>query len=81
MVDVEEKEKYSYEDYNEVLDCEGTINVCGYEMFPSTILEQCDPIAYQCGYSDCQEYTYICGGCDTEYDEYDDAHECCKEDE
>ena len=82
-----EIEKYDEEQYNELLDCDGTVSVAGMEFYPSDILKACDPIAYRVGMSDCQEYVdcYICPICDTEFndDEYADAEEeakvCCQD--
>lgn len=39
-------------DYDESLDSEGAVNVCGMEFYPSDILKNCDPIAYRCGKND-----------------------------
>ena len=40
------------EEYNEALDSEGMIMVCGYEYYPSDLLSSTDPIAYSCGHND-----------------------------
>lgn len=40
------------EEYDEFLDLEGEISVAGLSFYPSTILKECDPIAYRCGKSD-----------------------------
>ena len=42
----------SDEEYDDMLDCEGVVNVCGLEFYPSTILKECDPVTYRCGKSD-----------------------------
>lgn len=42
----------SDEEYDEMLDSEGLVNVVGLEFYPSTILKECDPVAYRCGKSD-----------------------------
>ena len=41
-----------YDTYDESLDSEGTVTVCGMEFYPSRILEELDPVAYRCGYND-----------------------------
>lgn len=46
------------ETYNDMLDCYGMVNVCGYEYYPSIALERLDPIAYRCGYSDYTDSLY-----------------------
>jgi hypothetical protein len=45
------------EEYNDFLDdTNETVKVCGMLYNPSTVLEEVDPIAYRCGYSDwCDE--------------------------
>ena len=44
--------KVSEEDFNNYLDDEGSVNVCGMTFFPSDILKNCDPIAYRCAKAD-----------------------------
>lgn len=51
-------ENIDEDEYNDWLDAEGTVNVCGYEMWPSKILEECDPIAYRCGFSDYTDFLH-----------------------
>ena len=41
-----------YDAYDEALDSEGAVFVAGIEFYPSRILEELDPVAYRCGYSD-----------------------------
>jgi len=53
-------------DYDELLDSEGTVTVAGCEFYPSKILKELDPIAYRTGFSDyldslMQDGTYIEG--------------------
>lgn len=40
------------EDYDEALDCEGTVKAGGYDFYPSRILQELDPIAYDLGLAD-----------------------------
>ena len=42
----------SESDFNEFLDDEGSVTVCGMEFYPSDILKNCDPVAYRCAKSD-----------------------------
>ena len=46
MGEVTEKE------YDEYLDADGKINVCGNTYWPSQILKDVDPTAYSTGYTD-----------------------------
>lgn len=65
----ENKDEYIEEsDYEELLDCEGVVSVGGLDFYPSTILKQCDPIAYNEGWSN------FCDSVDiTEYVQYKDV--------
>ena len=51
-----EIDSFEYEisesDFDEFLDDEGSVTVCGMEFYPSDILKNCDPIAYRCAKSD-----------------------------
>lgn len=38
--------------FEDALDCEGTVTVAGIEFNKSTILRECDPVAYRCYLSD-----------------------------
>ena len=46
------REDEALEAYDEFLDEEGEIDVAGMTFYPSTILKECDPIAYRCGFAD-----------------------------
>lgn len=48
----EAKDRDLEDQYDDVLDCEGPVKVCGFDMWPSDILRDCDPIAYRCGFND-----------------------------
>ena len=58
--DIENKQReidnFEYEisesDFDEFLDDDGLVTVCGMEFYPSDILKSCDPIAYRCAKSD-----------------------------
>lgn len=67
-----------YEDY--LNECYPPVTVCGMEMQQGSILKEMDPIAFRCGLSE-EPIKYECGECGTEYDNFDDAEECCKEGE
>lgn len=41
-----------YDAYDEALDSEGPVTVCGIGFYPSRILKELDPVAYRCGYND-----------------------------
>jgi len=38
--------------FEDALDCEGPVTVAGIEFNRSTILRECDPVAYRCYLSD-----------------------------
>ena len=77
-----EKELYSEEDYDNMLDeCYPDIKI-GYISFSaSRILSELDPIAYNCGFSDYQKYEtiYTCPICGKDHEDEDEAFECCQE--
>ena len=76
----EEKELHTEEEYDNMLD-ECYDDFMGHS--PSYTLQQVDPIMYNCGFSDFQEYedVYICPICGEEYDDYDEALYCCQADQ
>jgi len=42
----------------------------------SRIIKELDPIAFRCGMAD-MPVVWVCGECDTEYDDEDEAEDCC----
>lgn len=78
----EEIELYDKKYYDAFLDKvygSFTIGVCTFNS--SRILSELDPIAYNCGMSDIQEYEikYYCPICGAECCNYDEAKWCCQE--
>ena len=75
-----EIEQYTEDDYDQMLN-EAYGDFMGYSA--SEILKSIDPIAYSVGFSDYQEneYFYVCGVCGSEFDNEDEANECCMEEE
>lgn len=54
-IDLENFDKGDYVDpdgYDEMLDSDGDVSVCGMMFEPSRIIKELDPIAYDCGLSD-----------------------------
>ena len=46
-------EHEAYERYNDMLDeCHEDVKICGMSYCTSRVLEEVDPIAYRCGFSD-----------------------------
>lgn len=76
-----EVEKYTEEQYREMLNEEGDVKVCGMTFSPSRILEELDPTAFRCGFNDFQEYEtkYECPICKEQHDDEEDAKFCCQE--
>lgn len=83
MVNAELKE-HTEEEYDEFLDeCYGEVVIGCITFSPSTVLRECDPIAYRCGLTDYDSMcpVWVCGECGTEYPEdEDEAEECCSSD-
>lgn len=76
------REKYTEDDYDDMLDeCYGDVDICGITFNSSYALKELDPIAYRCGFLDYQEYetVYECPICGEEYEDEEDAEECCQE--
>jgi len=61
----------------------GPVNVCGYTYVAFQVLKEVDPTAYDADYSEyCTDnQVYICGECGEEYDNEDDAEDCCQPEE
>jgi hypothetical protein len=76
----------NYEDeieYENYLNEEGDIFIAGLNFSPSEVLKKCDSIAYNEGFSnwvDSLPEKYLCPICDEEYEDEDDAVDCCQED-
>ena len=77
-MNAKEVETMTEDAYDEMLDEAGPVTVCGMEFYPSRILEELDPIAYRCGFSDCQEYRWECEECSEQFDTEEEAQECCQ---
>lgn len=72
-------------DFREYLnDLYGEVDICGMTFDAGYALQELDPTAFRCSMSD---YTstldskWKCSECGTEYDDYDEAKECCQEEE
>lgn len=79
-----EIELYDEDSYRQWLDeCYGTFKIGCCEFDASRILEELDPIAFNVGLSDIQEYktVYECPVCGTEHEEEEDALYCCQEED
>lgn len=60
------------------------VKVCGMDMDPVQVLKECDTTAYRCGaidYFDGLDDRWVCEECDGQYDNEEEAEECCKTDE
>jgi predicted RNA-binding Zn-ribbon protein involved in translation (DUF1610 family) len=75
-----ELERYDLSDYDDILNSEGTVTVCGMEFYPADILKELDPISYNVGFNDMQEYdiVYECPMCGEEHEDEEDAKNCCQ---
>ena len=77
-----EVEKYTEEDYDNMLDdCYDPLVIGDITLDASRVLKECDPIAYNCGFSDYQEYMYECSQCGEKHEVEEEAEDCCKEEE
>lgn len=56
------------------------VRICGMHYQQGHILRKIDPIAFRCGKLEHEDtLPYMCGECKTEYDDEDEAEECCKQ--
>jgi len=72
------------ENYREMInESVGPVHIWNVTFDPADILYELDPIAYNVGYSDYQDSYSIweCEKCNEEYDDEDDANNCCEEEE
>lgn len=70
----------SKEEYDDMLDdCYPMVVIGNIELYPSRVLRECDPIAYNVGYSDYCSHNeqWDCEECGTRFDTEEDAEECC----
>jgi len=77
-----ERERYTEDDYDDMLnDCYPLIEIGCIKLDPSRVLQECDPIAYNCGFSDYQESetVYKCPICEEGHEEEEEALYCCQE--
>jgi len=72
------------EEYEDILnEIYEPVKICGIILSQGTILKKCDPIAFRCylvNYTASNE-KWKCGECGKEYNNKDDANECCKLDD
>lgn len=75
------KEKYTEAELLDIVnESHEEVFILGYYHPAGTALKELDPIAFDEIAQCFQEYNYICTYCDTEYDNEDEALECCKGD-
>ena len=71
--------------YDEMLDMDGPVTVGGRKFDAHRILEEFDPTAYRCGFSDYVDYSdqrWTCPVCNDIFDDEDKAtHHCQTEDD
>ena len=71
-----EKDEEEFEEY--LNSAYGDVEVCGM-MYPAGKgLKELDEVAFRCALSD-EPIRYGCGECGAEYDDEDEAEECCKD--
>jgi len=55
------------------------VDICGMTFDQGRILRELDPIAFRCAMAD-EPVVWVCGECDAEFEDQDEAEECCKDD-
>jgi hypothetical protein len=76
----------SEEEFDDYLDdTYGDVLVAGILYPTSQVLKEVDPTAYNCEKASYEDSlvgeVYICENCGTEYDNYEDAENCCYEED
>jgi len=73
-------------EYEDVLnELYGDVEVCGMTYSAGCALRELDPTAFRCGKVDYEDQLdkdnplWLCGECGDEYDDEDEAEECCKD--
>lgn len=68
-----------YEDY--LNDIYGEVKICGMTFDSGRALKKLDEIAFNCGKNDYESENeiWICEECNKEYNNEEDAENCCKE--
>jgi hypothetical protein len=61
-------------------ECYPEVKIGNLTFSASEIVENCDPVAFRCIAADMED-RWICEECNTEYDDQDEAEECCKPEE
>lgn len=73
--------EYTEDDHEAYLNELEPVDVLGCPYDVGTLLKEVDPIRFSCSYSDYESENQIwtCSVCDEEYDNEEDAEDCCKE--
>ncbi len=67
--DEQEFQRMLDENYDEFI-------IMGVSYGAGYVLRRVDPIAFRCAMAD-EDIVWVCAECESEFDEYDDAEECC----
>ena len=71
----------SENEYEEMLnDTYETVEICGMTYEAGYALKEVDPVAFRCGLAD-EPLWWACDECRTEYEDEDEANECCAPEE
>jgi hypothetical protein len=62
---------------NELNDIYGDVEICGLTYGAGTALKEVDPTAFRCAMAD-RTPEYQCGECGQDYDNEEEAEDCCK---
>jgi len=75
--EIEKSDDQFQDELNELY---GTVTICGMTFDQGSALRELDPIAFRCALAD-EPIKYGCGECNAEYEDQEEAEECCKEEE
>ena len=82
---IEIERELTEDEFEEALDdIYGDVEIAGHKYSTGQTLREIDPIAFRCGLADygdsLETEEWVCGECESVYDNEDDAEECCQED-
>jgi len=77
------EQELTEEEFESILnDTYGNIEICGMTFNSGRALKELDPIAFRCALNDYESNEnekWFCSECNTEFDNEEEAEECCQE--
>jgi len=78
----EVEKEHNEDDFEQVLnELYGEVKICGMTFNSGYALRELDLVGFRCGMSDFYSHDdclWVCGNCNTEFEDEAEAEECCK---